>query len=272
MAVPAAAIPAAAGLQADVRGPVVTIRVGADVSPWSLAAIGSALRDVLRGLTGDVRVAIVRPGSAASPPALPPAVNAGTASDRSPVGPDGLIDGYQLWRAALDRLADRTDLVSVAVLAGETGDVGTALAAACDLRIFAADAGLRPVWARAGLIPAAGALSRLAELAGWPAALDLCLTGRPLGAAEAARLGLAERVVPPPRLEAELDAVVAGLLAPPRAVTAELKALARLSRRASPPPRRLSTEPSRRASSDAEAQAWERLVASLADDHHGAAG
>ncbi|WP_248840729.1 enoyl-CoA hydratase/isomerase family protein [Frankia sp. AgKG'84/4] len=256
----------------------MTIRVSADVSPWSLAAIGSALRDVLRRLTGDVRVAIVRPGSATSPPASPPAANAGTASDRSPAGPDGLLDGYQLidgyhqWRAALDGLAERADLVSVAVLAGQTGDVGTALAAACDLRIFAADAGLRPVWARAGLLPAAGALPRLAELTGWPAALDLCLTGRPLGAAEAARLGLAERVVPPARLEAELDAVVTGLLAPPRAVTAEVKALAKLSRRASPPPRRPITEPSRRASSDAEAQAWERLVAGLAEDRHGAAG
>ncbi|MCK9894871.1 enoyl-CoA hydratase/isomerase family protein [Frankia sp. AgB32] len=266
MAVPAAAIPAAAGLQADVHGPVVTIRVGADVGPGSLAAVGSALRDVLRRLTGDVRVAIVRPGSVTSPSifASTAFTRPAHASDRSPASPAELIGGYQQWRAALDGLADRADLISVAVVAGQTGDVGTALAAACDLRIFTADAGLCPVWAHAGLLPAAGALPRLVELAGWPAALDMCLTGRPLGAAEAARLGLAERVVPPARLEAELDAVVTGLLTPPRAVTAEVKALAKLSRRASPPPPRLLPA--------AEAQAWDRLVAGLADADHGAAG
>ncbi|EIV90954.1 enoyl-CoA hydratase/isomerase family protein [Frankia sp. QA3] len=281
MAVPAAAESAAAGLRVEVVGPVATIRLSGSGDPGSLGGLGSALDDAQRRMSGDVRVAVVRVGDAVPPAAdtapRPPGPNghAPFPPSRVRADPASLIGGYRVWRDALERLTTRADLVSVAAVAETTGDVGTALAVACDLRIFAAEAGLRPVWARVGLLPAAGALTRLAELLGWSRALDLCLTGQPLGAAEAARLGLAQRLVPRPRLDDEVDTVVAGLLAASRAVAAEVKALLRGAHPAgrSAVPARVwgVAGPDARDLPDAESEAWERTVVDLLDTSRGAA-
>ncbi|WP_055751299.1 enoyl-CoA hydratase/isomerase family protein [Frankia sp. AvcI1] len=296
MAVPAAAESAAAGLRVEVVGPVATIRLSGPGDPGSLGGLGSALDDAQRRMGGDVRVVVLRVGGQASSGAGTPVLSPGAAgyapfslsfpSSPAHADPAALIEGYRVWRAALDRLTMRADLISIAAVAEVTGDVGTALAVACDLRIFAADAGLRPVWAHGGLLPAAGALTRLADIVGWSRALDLCLTGgRPLGAAEAARLGLAQRLVPGPRLDDEVDTVVAGLLAASRAVAAEVKALLRGARPAFPPV--VSTRaagPTRAAAAagagagadhrdlpDAEGEAWARTLVDLLDASGGVA-
>ncbi|MCM3924243.1 enoyl-CoA hydratase/isomerase family protein [Frankia sp. AiPs1] len=283
MAVPAAADSAAAGLRVEVVGPVATIRLSGSGDPGSLGSLGSALDDAQRNMGGDVRVAVLRVGgpdpsaadaadAAAGPPGA--AMNTPIASSPARADPASLIGGYRVWREALERLTMRADLISVAAVAEVTEDVGTALAVACDLRIFAADAGLNPVWARCGLLPAAGALTRLAELVGWSRAFDLCLTGgQPLGAAEAARLGLAQRLVPRLRLDDEVDSVVAGLLAASRAVTAEVKALLRGARPAgrSAVSTRAMAGADHRDLPDAEGEAWARTLFDLLDASRGIA-
>ncbi len=280
MAVPAAAESAAAGLRVEVVGPVATIRLSGSGDPGSLEGLGSALDDAQRRMGGDVRVAVLRVGDqvppAADTAACPPggARNAPFPSSPARVDPASLIEGYRVWREALDRLTMRADLISIAAVAEVTEDVGTALVVACDLRIFAVDAGLRPVWARGGLLPAAGALTRLADLIGWSRALDLCLAGgQPLGAAEAARLGLAQRLVPRPRLDDEVDTVVAGLLAASRAVTAEVKALLRGARPVgrSVVPTRAGAAADHRDLPDAEGEAWARTLFDLLDASRGIA-
>ncbi|CAO5187508.1 Enoyl-CoA hydratase/carnithine racemase [Frankia sp. AiPs1] len=259
MAVPAAAVvSAAAGLQVEVVGPVATVRLCGRIHPGALGPIGTTLGDSLRQMTGEVRVVVVRiESSPATVAASPPPTSADHASG-SPAGFLPTPDGIRSWRQALDRLGAAMDIVSVAVVTGWADDIGVGLALACDLRLFASDAGLRLDWARRGVLPGAGCLSDLARLLGASTALDLGLTGRPLAAAEAVRVGLAERLVPSSRLDADLAGIVTALLAVPRDTAAETKALLRT--------------PVRTSSTDPELSAWERTLARHHDVDVDAAG
>ena len=81
---------------------------------------------------------------------------------------------------------------------GHAIGAGFQLALACDLRVFADDAQLRMAEATLGLVPDLAGTSTLVELVGYCRALEICLTGRPVGAAEALAIGLATLVVPAP--------------------------------------------------------------------------
>ena len=102
---------------------------------------------------------------------------------------------------------------TVAVVDGAALGGGCELALACDLRITTEDAqwGLPEV--RLGIIPSAGALTRLAALVGAGAAADLVLTGRRIRGREASTLGLASRMTTPDGLDAALDALLNELTA-----------------------------------------------------------
>ncbi len=97
---------------------------------------------------------------------------------------------------------------TVALVDGAALGGGCELALACDLRITADEAqwGLPEV--RLGLIPSAGALTRLARLIGSSFAADLVLTGRRITGAEAHRIGLAQRVATAAQLDDALSAVL----------------------------------------------------------------
>jgi enoyl-CoA hydratase/carnithine racemase len=87
------------------------------------------------------------------------------------------------------------------------------LALACDLRVMAADAVAGLPETRIGLIPDLGGCSRLPQLVGLGRAKELVLTGRVVGADEAERIGLVNRVAPPEALDAAVDGLVDELLA-----------------------------------------------------------
>jgi enoyl-CoA hydratase len=74
---------------------------------------------------------------------------------------------------------------------------GLELALWCDLRVAAADATFGVFCRRWGVPLIDGGTVRLPRLVGTGRALDLILTGRPVAADEAARIGLVDRVVPP---------------------------------------------------------------------------
>jgi enoyl-CoA hydratase/carnithine racemase len=76
-----------------------------------------------------------------------------------------------------------------------------------------------------GLVPDLGGTLPLVEQVGYPRALEICLTGRWVEAAEARDLGLAELVVAPADLDAAVADLVAALLAAPRDAAIETKAL-----------------------------------------------
>jgi enoyl-CoA hydratase/carnithine racemase len=80
------------------------------------------------------------------------------------------------------------------------------LALACDLRVLSEDAFVGLPETRLGLVPDLGGSSRLPQIVGVGRAKELIMTSRVISAAEAERLGLANRVA------ADVDAATAELV------------------------------------------------------------
>jgi enoyl-CoA hydratase/carnithine racemase len=186
---------------------------------------------VSRELPGTVRVVVLR-GEGSS-------FSAGL--DRRMFTPDGVAGAPSLhalaagpaaeatsaigaWQRAFD-WRSRADLISIAAVQGHAIGAGFQLALGADLRICDEDASFAMVEATLGLVPDLGGTKRLADLVGYGVALELCATGRRVGAAEALRLGVANAVVPVGELGAAVDRMVAALLAVDRDAVAETKAL-----------------------------------------------
>ncbi|MCH7749488.1 MAG: enoyl-CoA hydratase [Acidobacteria bacterium] len=89
---------------------------------------------------------------------------------------------------------------------------GCEIAMACTLRIAATTAKLGQPEIALGLIPGFGGTQRLPRLVGRGRALEMLLTGAPIDAEEAWRIGLVNRVVPPAALADETSRL-AGMLA-----------------------------------------------------------
>ena len=82
----------------------------------------------------------------------------------------------------------------VAAVNGAAVGAAFGLACVCDVRVASTEATFRAAWARVGLAPDGGAAFYLPRLVGWGRAFDLMLSGDPLGAEEALRIGLVTRV------------------------------------------------------------------------------
>ncbi|TVR19638.1 MAG: crotonase/enoyl-CoA hydratase family protein [Nitriliruptor sp.] len=95
-----------------------------------------------------------------------------------------------------------TRLPTIAAVEGHAVAGGLELALWCDLRVVAEDAVLGVFCRRVGVPLIDGGTARLPRIVGLGVALDLVLTGRAVDAAEAARIGLANRVVAPGTAEA----------------------------------------------------------------------
>ena len=87
------------------------------------------------------------------------------------------------------------------------------LALACDFRVLAADAIVGMPETRIGLIPDVGGSSRLPQVVGLGRAKELIMTGKLIGAEEAERIGLANRVAPAGELDAAVHQLADELLA-----------------------------------------------------------
>src|SRR3954453_18154860 len=96
---------------------------------------------------------------------------------------------------AFDAVA-RLPKPAVAAITGYALGGGCELALACDWRVVAEDAKLGQPEIKLGIIPGAGGTQRLARLIGPARAKDLIFSGRMVDAAEALRIGLADRVAP----------------------------------------------------------------------------
>src|SRR5579863_9600101 len=84
----------------------------------------------------------------------------------------------------------------IAAVSGHAVAGGLELALWCDLRVMEADAVLGIFNRRWGIPLIDGGTVRLPRLIGLGRAMDMILTGRPVGAAEALAMGLANRVAP----------------------------------------------------------------------------
>jgi enoyl-CoA hydratase len=103
-------------------------------------------------------------------------------------------------------------LLSKPVLAAVEGYAvagGMELALWCDMRIVSETATFGVFCRRWGVPLIDGGTVRLPRIVGQGRALDLILTGRPVGASEALAIGLANRVVPEGRARIEAEALAA---------------------------------------------------------------
>lgn len=99
----------------------------------------------------------------------------------------------------------------IAAINGYALGGGCELAMACTLRIASATATLGQPEINLGIIPGYAGTQRLARLVGKSKAMEMILTGKGVAAAEAERMGLVNRVVPPDRLMSEVTALAVEL-------------------------------------------------------------
>jgi enoyl-CoA hydratase len=104
----------------------------------------------------------------------------------------------------------------IAAVAGHAVAGGLELALWCDLRVVEEDAVLGVFCRRWGVPLIDGGTVRLPRVVGLGRALDLILTGRPVDATEAYRIGLADRVVPRAGARAAAEALAAEIARFPR--------------------------------------------------------
>jgi enoyl-CoA hydratase/carnithine racemase len=140
------------------------------------------------------------------------------------------IRGYQ----AAFRWLRSPGVVSIAAVQGHAIGAGAQLALACDLRVVAEDAQLRLPEATLGLVPDLTGTSTLVQLVGYSRAVEICLTGRPVGAAEAVATGLANVAVPTDQLGAAVRDLAAALVAVDVGASRETLALLRGAVRTEP--------------------------------------
>jgi enoyl-CoA hydratase len=99
----------------------------------------------------------------------------------------------------------------IAAINGYALGGGCELAMACTLRLAADTAKLGQPEIALGLIPGYAGTQRLSRLVGRGKAMEMILTGAPIGAAEAQRIGLVNRVVPAADLMSEARTLAAQL-------------------------------------------------------------
>ncbi len=113
----------------------------------------------------------------------------------------------------------------IAAVAGHAVAGGLELALWCDLRVVEETAVFGVFCRRWGVPLMDGGTVRLPRLVGLGRALDLILTGRPVDALEAARIGLADRVVPPGKAREDAEALARTIARfPPRCVLSDRQA------------------------------------------------
>jgi enoyl-CoA hydratase/carnithine racemase len=215
----------AAGVRFQRAGPVATVTLcRPEVLNAQTPDTWAALRDFGRELPGDVRVVVVRGEGRAFSAGLDLTAARAALPELAALEPEAAaarIAGYQDGFTWLHR----PDLISVAAVQGHAIGAGFQLALACDLRILADDAQLSMAEVQLGLVPDLAGTGRLVDLVGYARALEICVTGRRLGAAEALRAGLANLVVPVGELSGAVEDLTAALLANNRDAVVEIKAL-----------------------------------------------
>lgn len=220
------------GVRLDVDGAVATVTLCRPaVRNAQLPSTWAALADIGAGLGDAVRVVVVRGEGRSFSAGLDRRM-----LDRSGApGEPSLWDLAALSAEAIDaRIAGfqagfgwlrRADLVTIAAVQGHAVGAGFQLALACDLRVLADDALLAMRETSLGLVPDLTGTHPLVRAVGYSRALEICLTGRWVDAAEAARLGLATVVVPVDELGAAVEDLVAAVLASPTGAVRATKAL-----------------------------------------------
>jgi len=196
-------------------------------------SLWSALAEVGRGLDPSVRVVVIR--------AEGPSFSAGL--DRAmltPRGAPGELSVLALAGGAVGPLEQAIEqfqagfsiwaqvpAIVIAAVQGHAIGAGFQLALACDLRVVADDVAFAMAETSLGLVPDLAGSSTLVRAVGYARALEICVTGRFVGAQEAVAIGLATVAVPGHQLDASALELAGTILNAPQGAVQELKPLLR---------------------------------------------
>ena len=128
------------------------------------------------------------------------------------IGIDTPMEAHD-FAAKLQYLFSRIEDLEKPVIAAVSGLAlggGCELALSCDMRIAADNASFGLPEIKIGIIPGAGGTQRLPRLVGVGRAKELLYTGDPIGADEAYRIGLVNKVVPLDLLMVEVKRWLSG--------------------------------------------------------------
>lgn len=221
-------------LRLDRQGPVLTVTLcRPEQRNAQVPSLWRALGDVAESLDPSVRVVVLagvgasfsagldRSMLSAEPPEGEPDVPrlAADGTDAAERAIAGFQRGFAGWGQA--------DAIVVASVQGHAIGAGFQLALAADLRVVADDVQFAMRETSLGLVPDLGGTLPLVRAVGYARALEICATGRFVGAAEAVSIGLASMTVPVDRLPAATAQAVEALVAAPEAALRELKPLLR---------------------------------------------
>lgn len=213
-------------------GPVLSVTLDRpEARNAQTPATWAALAAVGESLPADVRVVVLRGAGESFSSGLDRAM----LSAQGIPGEPSLVDlagmGEQEVDAQIARYQraftwwSRPEVVSVAAVQGHAVGAGFQLALACDLRVLADDAQLAMRETSLGLVPDLAGTGPLVRAVGYARALEICVTGRWVGAREAAAIGLAQLVVPRAELDATVDDLVGALTAADAGAVRETKQL-----------------------------------------------
>ncbi|MFQ5504823.1 MAG: enoyl-CoA hydratase/isomerase family protein [Planctomycetota bacterium] len=123
-------------------------------------------------------------------------------ADIAMLAEQGVLDGKNNSRLGQDLmdLIEEGPKPAIAVVNGYALGGGLELALACDFRYASTTAVFGLPEVSLGIIPGYGGTQRLPRLVGYGRALEMILTGEKIGADEALRVGLVNRVLPPEEL------------------------------------------------------------------------
>jgi len=222
-------------------GPVLTITLDCPQrrNP-QVPSLWSVLAGIGEGLDPSVRVVVVRaegPSFSAgldramlTPQGVPgePSILALAAGARGALEEAiaGFQRGFAIWA--------EVPAITIAAVQGHAIGAGFQLALACDLRVVADDVALSMRETSLGLVPDLAGTSPLVRSVGYARALEICVTGRFVGAQEAVAIGLASVAVPREHLDDAARDLADAILQAPDAAVRELKPLLRNAIDASP--------------------------------------
>lgn len=240
------------GVQLSVEGPLATVTLNRpEVLNAQTPSTWEALREIGSALSDEVRVVVVRGVGRAFSAGLDRRLFTAEGFAGQP-GLVSMTDGpAEQVHAMIAEFQQgftwlrESGFITVAAVHGHAIGAGFQLALACDLRIAAEDAQFAMAETSLGLVPDLGGTLPLVQCVGYARAVEMCLTGRRVGAEEALRIGLVNEVVPVDALDAAVTNLVTRLLAPLPGASRETLAL--LAKAAGSPSLSAQTEAERSA-------------------------
>ena len=146
--------------------------------------------------------------------------------------PDARRDEFQAMierlHATIEHL-HRMPAIVIAQVRGAVAGFGLSLMCACDLAVASDDAYFTTAYRNIALTPDGGGTWALPRIVGLRKAMEMLLLSERFDAQEALRLGLVNRVVPTPDLDATVAALAVSLASGPRTALVNAKRLARAS-------------------------------------------